>query len=211
MQTGGTVNVAVSNGVYQSNIFGQVVVGVDGAGTYTLNGGTLNTPMLGRGNGTAAFNLGGGTLKAAANTLNVDLPINLTGTGAGTGSIPVANSRSPARSRKRRRRQSWAGIERPGSNSTYAGTGHHRGTGWRVAVSGPAGSTLARALRSQCREQRGLLALFIWPTKLMLPQRRRVLGCRDVAELPAWKTSTPCCWQKLRSLSSRRPPAEKLG
>jgi len=86
-QTGGTINVSLTNGTFQSNVFGQVVLGVDGAGTYNLNGGTLSTPMLGRGNGVATFNLGGGTLKAAANTLNVDLPITLTGTGAGKGTV----------------------------------------------------------------------------------------------------------------------------
>ena len=92
-QTGGTVNVATGNGTYQSNIFGGVVIGVDGAGTYTLNGGTLNTPQLGRGHGTATFNLGSatagtsGTLRATANTLNVTMPINLTGTGADKGTI----------------------------------------------------------------------------------------------------------------------------
>ena len=66
---------------------------MDGAGTYTLNGGTLNTPQLGRGHGTATFNLGSatagtsGTLRATANTLNVTMPINLTGTGADKGTI----------------------------------------------------------------------------------------------------------------------------
>jgi autotransporter-associated beta strand protein len=86
-QSGGTVNIETSAGVYQGNLFGGVVIGVDGTGTYNLNGGTLNTPILARGNGTATFNLGGGTLRATAPTLNADLPINLTGTGAGRGVI----------------------------------------------------------------------------------------------------------------------------
>jgi autotransporter-associated beta strand protein len=96
-QTGGSVNVAVNNGIYQPNalgVVGGVIIAVDGAGTYTLNGGTLTTPILARGNGTATFNLGGGTLKAAAPVatlsaplFNVDLPINLTGIGAGKGII----------------------------------------------------------------------------------------------------------------------------
>ncbi|MHA3773695.1 autotransporter-associated beta strand repeat-containing protein [Verrucomicrobiota bacterium sgz303538] len=86
-QTGGTVNVSTGNGTYQSNVLGAVIVGVDGAGTYNLNGGTLATPILGRGNGTANFNLGGGTLKATASTMNVDMPINLTGSGAAKGTV----------------------------------------------------------------------------------------------------------------------------
>lgn len=98
-QTGGTVNVDVNNGAFQSNIFGGVILGVDGAGTYNLNGGTLVTPLLGRGNGTANFNLGGGTLKVAApvatlplSIFNLDLPINVTGTGAGKGVIDTNGS-----------------------------------------------------------------------------------------------------------------------
>jgi autotransporter-associated beta strand protein len=86
-QTGGTVTVANTNGSYQSNFFGAVILGVDGAGTYNLNGGTLATPILARGNGTANFNLGSGTLQATANTLNLDLAVNTTGTGANKGTI----------------------------------------------------------------------------------------------------------------------------
>jgi autotransporter-associated beta strand protein len=86
-QTGGTVTVANTNGTFQSNFFGAVILGVDGAGTYNLNGGTLATPILARGNGTANFNLGGGTLQATANTLNLDLAVNTTGTGANKGTI----------------------------------------------------------------------------------------------------------------------------
>ena len=92
-QTGGTLTVATNNAAYQSNAFGAVILGVDGAGTYTLNGGTLTTPILARGNGTATFNLGGGTLKAPTpvatlpSIFNLDLPVNLTGTGAGKGTI----------------------------------------------------------------------------------------------------------------------------
>jgi len=86
-QTGGAVTVDGSNGTYQSNVLGGVVLGFDGDGTYNLNGGTLTTPMLGRGHGTATFNLGGGTLKANASSLNLDLPVNLTGTGAGKGAF----------------------------------------------------------------------------------------------------------------------------
>ena len=92
-QTGGAVNVDVNNGSYQGPI-GGVILGVDGAGTYNLNGGTLTTPILARGNGTAQFNLGGGTLKAASpvatlnqSIFNVDIPLSLTGTGAGRGAI----------------------------------------------------------------------------------------------------------------------------
>ena len=101
LQTGGSVNVAVSNGNYQSNVFGGVILGVDGAGSYTLNGGTLTTPALGRGNGLATFTLGGGTLKGAATTavvpqaiFNVGLPIALTGTGAGRGAIDTSGNDS---------------------------------------------------------------------------------------------------------------------
>ena len=93
-QTGGSLTVAVNNAAYQSNIVGAVIIGVDGAGTYNLNGGTLTTPILARGNGTATFNLGGGTLKSPtavasmpAFVLNTDLAMNLTGTGAGKGTI----------------------------------------------------------------------------------------------------------------------------
>jgi autotransporter-associated beta strand protein len=43
--------------------------------------------MIGRGHGTAAFNLGSGTLRATAGTMNTDLPMNLTGAGAGKGTI----------------------------------------------------------------------------------------------------------------------------
>ena len=93
-QTGGTVTVATNNGVYQSNAIGAVIIGVDGTGTYNLNGGTLITPILARGNGTANFNFGGGTLRAPANIptlpqsiFNVDLATNFTGTGVGKGTI----------------------------------------------------------------------------------------------------------------------------
>ena len=92
-QTGGTVTIDSGNGTYQSQIAGGVIIGVDGAGTYNLNGGTLNTPILARGHGTATFNLGSsapgvsGTLKATASTLNVAVPINLTGTGTDRGTI----------------------------------------------------------------------------------------------------------------------------
>jgi autotransporter-associated beta strand protein len=98
-QTGGNVNVTVNNGTYNSNFVGGVIIGVDGAGTYTLNGGTLTTPIFARGHGSATFNLGGGTLKAAtpvatlpASLFNVDLPVNLTGTGAGKGTIDTNGS-----------------------------------------------------------------------------------------------------------------------
>ena len=101
LQTGGNVNVAVSNGNYQSNVVGGVILGVDGTGSYTLNGGTLTTPALGRGNGLATFTLGSGTLKGAATTsvvpqaiFNVDLPIALTGTGAGRGLIDTSGNDS---------------------------------------------------------------------------------------------------------------------
>ncbi len=92
-QTGGTVVVDTNNGAFQSNSYGGVIIGVDGTGTYNLNGGSLTTPFLARGNGTATFNLGGGTLISPATVvtvsqplLNLSLPVNLTGTG-GSGTI----------------------------------------------------------------------------------------------------------------------------
>jgi autotransporter-associated beta strand protein len=86
-QTGGLLRVATNTGTFQNNLFGAVILGVDGSGTYNLNGGTLAAPILGRGNGTASFTLGSGTIQATAPTLNVDLPMTLTGTGANKGAI----------------------------------------------------------------------------------------------------------------------------
>ena len=93
-QTGGSLTVDTNNNAYQSNVYGGVILGMDGAGTYNLNGGTLTTPILARGNGTATFNLGGGTLKAPSTVatlpqsiFNVDLAVNVTGTGAGKGTF----------------------------------------------------------------------------------------------------------------------------
>lgn len=102
-QTGGTLQVDVKNGGYQSNVYGAVILGVDGAGTYNLNGGTLISPVIARGHGTANFNLGGGTIKVPVfdpnnarslplSILNIDLPMNLTGTGAGKGTIDTNGS-----------------------------------------------------------------------------------------------------------------------
>ena len=50
------------------------------SGTYNLNGGTLITPFLSEGPGTAAFNFGGGTLQAGGTFLTY-LPMTLTGSG----------------------------------------------------------------------------------------------------------------------------------
>ncbi len=50
------------------------------SGTYNLNGGTLILPALSGGSGTAAFNFGGGTLKAS-NSFTTALPMTLTGSG----------------------------------------------------------------------------------------------------------------------------------
>ena len=93
-QTGGTMTVATNNGAFQSNAFGAVILGVDGTGTYNLNGGTLTTPILARGHGVANFNFGGGTLRAPATVptlpqsiFNLSLATNFTGTGAGKGTI----------------------------------------------------------------------------------------------------------------------------
>ena len=92
-QTGGTLTVETNNNTFQSNVYGAVIVGLDGTGTYNLNGGTLTTPLIGRGNGVANFNLGGGTLKAPTpvgtlpSIFNTDLAMNLTGTGAGKGTL----------------------------------------------------------------------------------------------------------------------------
>jgi autotransporter-associated beta strand protein len=64
-------------------------------GTYNLNGGTLTTKSLSSGSGTAAFNFGGGTLKAGG-TFSTTLPMTLTGTGGDatidTGSYAVTLS-----------------------------------------------------------------------------------------------------------------------
>jgi fibronectin-binding autotransporter adhesin len=92
-QTGGNVVIDTNNNAYQSQVFGALILGVDGAGTYNLNGGSLTSPIIARGNGTANFNLGGGTIIAPAvvptignSIFNLSLPIALTGTG-GNGTI----------------------------------------------------------------------------------------------------------------------------
>ena len=54
--------------------------GSTGNGTYNLDGGVLNVKSLSGGSGTAAFNFGGGTLKAGA-TLTTMLPMTLTEAG----------------------------------------------------------------------------------------------------------------------------------
>jgi autotransporter-associated beta strand protein len=51
-----------------------------GSGTYNLNGGTLILSSLSGGSGTAAFNFGGGTLRASG-SFTTTLPMTLTGTG----------------------------------------------------------------------------------------------------------------------------------
>ena len=48
------------------------------SGTYNLNGGTLNLTSLRKGNGTATFNFGGGTLQALA-SFSTNVPMTLTG------------------------------------------------------------------------------------------------------------------------------------
>jgi T5SS/PEP-CTERM-associated repeat protein len=70
-QTGGTNSVA-----------GTLYLGHDstGSGTYNLNGGVLAVSGLSAGAGTAAFNFGGGTLRANA-AFTSALPMTLTGTG----------------------------------------------------------------------------------------------------------------------------------
>jgi T5SS/PEP-CTERM-associated repeat protein len=70
-QTGGTNSVA-----------GTVCLGCNstGSGTYNLNGGVLALSGLSAGDGTAAFNFGGGTLQANA-AFTAALPMTLTGTG----------------------------------------------------------------------------------------------------------------------------------
>jgi T5SS/PEP-CTERM-associated repeat protein/autotransporter-associated beta strand protein len=70
-QTGGTVSAA--GGLYLG-------YSSTGNGTYNLNGGVLAIKALGAGSGTAAFNFGGGTLRADAG-LSSNLPMTLTGTG----------------------------------------------------------------------------------------------------------------------------------
>ena len=70
-QFGGTNT--VSNGLYLGYSSGS-------NGTYNLNGGTLIVNSLSGGSGTAAFNFGGGTLKAGG-SFTTTLPMTLTGTG----------------------------------------------------------------------------------------------------------------------------------
>jgi autotransporter-associated beta strand protein len=77
-QSGGT------NTVYAGGSFcasGSLYLGCTstGSGTYNLNGGTLITPAVSKGPGTAAFNFGGGTLQASG-ALTTSLPMTLTGT-----------------------------------------------------------------------------------------------------------------------------------
>ena len=50
------------------------------SGTYNLNGGTLVTASISRGNGTALFNFGGGTLQASG-AFTSSLPMTLSGNG----------------------------------------------------------------------------------------------------------------------------------
>jgi fibronectin-binding autotransporter adhesin len=65
-----------------NTIAGNLYLGYNtgGDGTYNLNGGTLVVQSLSKGSGTAAFNFGGGTLKANS-SWSATLPMNLTGTG----------------------------------------------------------------------------------------------------------------------------------
>jgi fibronectin-binding autotransporter adhesin len=59
-----------------------------GSGTYNLNGGTLILKSLSKGSGTAAFNFGGGTLRASG-SFACSLPMTLTGEG-GNANIDTA-------------------------------------------------------------------------------------------------------------------------
>jgi autotransporter-associated beta strand protein len=68
-QTGGTVTVT-----------GNLELAHAADGTYSLNGGTLVTGTFTQGTGAAAFNFGGGTLKAAA-ALGITMPLMLAGGG----------------------------------------------------------------------------------------------------------------------------------
>ena len=70
-QTGGTTSIA-----------GTLYLGrySTGSGTYTLNGGVLAARALSAGAGAAAFNFGGGTLRATGG-FSTGLPMTLTGTG----------------------------------------------------------------------------------------------------------------------------------
>jgi autotransporter-associated beta strand protein len=176
-QTGGSVNIAVNNGTFQPNgalgVVGGVIIGVDGSGTYSLNGGTLTTPILARGHGTATFNLGSGTLKAAApvptlpaSLFNVDLPMNLTGTGAGKGVIDTNGNDSTVSGPL----SGTGGLAKAGAgtlsvigNGTYAG-GTDVNAGTLVAAGNSLGSgpvTVAGGSTLQVQgQQEGLLARF---------------------------------------------------
>jgi Passenger-associated-transport-repeat len=68
-QTGGTHTATIN-----------LTWGYSSSGTYNLNGGTLILKGLSKGNGTAAFNFGGGTLRANGIIMN-STPMTLTGIG----------------------------------------------------------------------------------------------------------------------------------
>jgi autotransporter-associated beta strand protein len=76
-QSGGTNSItnSLTLGIYSGSI-----------GTYNLTGGTLITKSISKGSGTAAFNFGGGTLKAGA-AFTSSLDMNLNGIGSVTGTL----------------------------------------------------------------------------------------------------------------------------
>ena len=80
-QSGGT-NTITSGTLYLGQYSGS-------GGTYNLTGGMLTTASIGSGSGTAAFNFGGGTLKANG-TLSTTLPMTLTGSG-GNATVDTAS------------------------------------------------------------------------------------------------------------------------
>jgi autotransporter-associated beta strand protein len=85
----GTGTFTQSSGTNTTNAL--TIAGYAGSyGTYNLNGGTLTTQSLTGGSGTAAFNFGGGTLKAGKD-FSTSLPMALTGIG-GDATMDTAGS-----------------------------------------------------------------------------------------------------------------------
>ena len=74
-QSGGLITLASTTGLKLAANSGTA------SGTYYLTGGTLNLKALSKGTGTAAFNFGGGTLKAG-DTFTSSLDMNLSGIGS---------------------------------------------------------------------------------------------------------------------------------
>jgi autotransporter-associated beta strand protein len=74
----GTFNHNAGNNSITSNLYLGYFSG--SSGTYNLNGGTLKLKSISQGEGTAAFNFGGGTLKASGD-FSTSLPMTLNGTG----------------------------------------------------------------------------------------------------------------------------------